>query len=292
LAVAVGSFQRERFLTGNRTYRTESRPYHSNILNCVIKTLRIIGKAQLALTLSLCFFTTEFATAQEKEVIRGHQVWLQYYGQARVSEKWTWQFDGGFRWRDVFVQSSSHILRTSLGYSLGSNVRVSAGLAHLGLYSQEKLLRVEFRPYQDLQLTQALGKLGLSHRFRLEERIFYPVEEGRIQNTDHFNFRFRYAAMLGIPLFKLSRDHPEAAFILFVGDEIFLNFGPEITHNYFDQNRLTLSPTFKFNEALSISLTWNNQFASTPVASVYTHTQVFWVQVRHQMDFRKGKPAN
>ena len=255
----------------------------------MIQFHRFTLKVPLALALLLSLFIAGYATAQNKEVLRGNQTWLQYYGQAKLSEKWTWQFDGGFRWRDVVAESSGHIVRTALGYNAGSKVRLAAGIAHLGFYTQEKLLRVEFRPHQEVQLAHDLGKLGLSHRFRLEERIFFPVEQGRIQRTNHFNFRFRYAAMLGIPLFKLSRDHPESAFILYVGDEIFLNFGPEISHNYFDQNRLILSPTFQFNDALSISLTWNNQFASTPLPSVYAHSQVFWIQVRHQMDFSKGK---
>jgi hypothetical protein len=255
----------------------------------VIKKRRSIQAALCAFLIGLSLLSPEVSHAQDKEIIKGNQVWLQYYGQARLSEKWTWQFDGGFRWRDVFVESSAHILRSSVGYAPMANLRFSAGLAHLGLYAQETLLRVEFRPYQDVQVTQTFDKWDLNHRFRLEERIFFPISEGRIQPTNQFNFRFRYAAVVGIPLFRLSRNRPEPTFILYVGDEIFLNFGPEISHNYFDQNRLILSPTFQFNDALSIALTWNNQFASTPVPSVYAHSQVFWIQVRHQMDFSKGR---
>ena len=270
-------------------YPTNPKYFTCNTGTFVIKTHRLIWRFFPIVSVCLSLLSPEVSSAQEKQVIKGNQVWLQYYGQAKLSEKWTWQFDGGFRWRDVFTASSSHILRTSLGYSPGANVRFSAGLAHLGLYAQETLLRVELRPYQDVQISQKFEKWDLTHRFRLEERFFFPITEGRIQQTNQFNFRFRYAAMVGIPLFRLSQNHPEAAFILYLGDEIFLNFGPEINHNYFDQNRLLISPTFKLSEALLVALTWSNQFASTLVPSVYTHTQVFWLQVRHQMDFGKGK---
>ena len=255
----------------------------------MIKTHKLIWRFFPIISVCLSLLAPEVSPAQEKEIIRGNQAWLQYYGQAKLSEKWTWQFDGGFRWRDVFAASSTHIVRTAVGYAPMANLRLSAGLAHLGLYAQETLLRVEFRPYQDAQITQKFEKWDLNHRFRLEERLFFPISEGRIQQTNQFNFRFRYAAVVGIPLFRLSRNRPEPAFILYVGDEIFLNFGPQITHNYFDQNRFMISPTFKLDKALSIALTWNNQFASTPVPSVYAHTQVFWLQVRHQMDWSKGK---
>ena len=267
----------------------KTRPCHSTTKKRAIRIPGSILKAQLGLALSLSLFICGYTIAQEKEVLRENQVWLQYYGQAKLSQKWTWQFDGGFRWREVLMESTQHILRTAIGYSPRDHVRLSVGLAHLGFYSDEKLPRVEFRPYQEVQLTQPLAKVSLNHRFRLEQRIFYPVVEGRIQQTNHFHFRVRYATLLGIPLFKLSRDNPQSAFILYVGDEIFLNFGPEITNNYFDQNRLLISPTFRLNEALSISLTWNNQFASTPVPSAYEHTQVFWLQIRHHLDWSKGK---
>lgn len=223
--------------------------------------------------------------AQEKQVAHAAQTWVQYYGQATLSPRWSLQLDGGLRWRETFGEKAAYIVRSSMGYAPAPNMRLGAGLAHLGFYAEDSLSRAELRPFQEFQLTQPFQKFSLVHRYRLEERIFFPVSEGRMQATDRFNFRFRYALFVRIPLFKLSKDNPDAQFVLEVGDELFLNFGPQVTHGYFDQNRLLLSPTFRFDKSLAVSLTWNNQYASTANPAAFAHTQVFWLQVRQQLDF-------
>ncbi len=241
--------------------------------------------------LGAVLLSATYCPGQEKQVVHSYQTWMQYYGQATLNAKWSWQFDGGFRWKESFRENSAYLVRSSIGYAPAPNMRFAAGLAHLGLFIQDSLSRVELRPFQEFQLTQPFQKFSLVHRYRLEERIFYPVSDGHIQATDRFNFRFRYAAFFRIPLFKLSRENPEAVFLLELGDEIFLNFGSQVTRTYFDQNRLLVSPTFRFDKTFAVSLTWNNQFASMPAPSSYAHNQVFWLQVKHQLDFSKKKAA-
>ncbi|PKQ46009.1 DUF2490 domain-containing protein [Confluentibacter flavum] len=106
------------------------------------------------------------------------------------------------------------------------------------------------------------------------------------------NFRFRYSFAVNFTLFKLSKTNPESLFLLRINDEIFINAGKETLNKIFDQNRFVVSPTFQLNNSLSISPTWNSQYASTSTSGHYRQTNVFWLQVRHNLDLSKGSKAN
>lgn len=190
--------------------------------------------------------------------------------------------DGGFRWREGF-QPNAYIIRGGLGYSITPKLRVGGGFTHMGTYNEKRISRHEFRPYQELSFRSNLSKLTLGQRLRIEERFF----KDRLldQANTSFNFRFRYSILFGIPIATLSSKQPSRRLVFNVGDEVFLNAGKEITHSTFDQNRLILSPTIHWNKALSISFTYNSQFASTPEPNTFLHSHIAWIQIRHNMDF-------
>lgn len=246
---------------------------------------------QLLRNIAKCFFGVIFIllsnpTFSQKQVKKISQQWIQSYHEAKLNSKWTLLLDGGYRWREGFAESSAYIIRGGIGYSILPNLRVATGLAHLGFYSNEKIIRQEFRPYQDLQYKSILGKISLNQRLRLEQRFFKDQLIPSWSDLD-FNFRFRYQFILGIPVAKLSANFPDRKLILNLGNEIFLNAGKEVTTQVFDLNRLLISPTLQWSKALSISLTWNSQFASTPTPGKYIHSSVSWLQVRHNLDFKK-----
>jgi hypothetical protein len=89
--------------------------------------------------------------------------------------------------------------------------------------------------------------------------------------------------MMGIPLFRLSKEKANRIFLLYVGDEIFINAGNTITNTIFDQNRIIFSPSLKLNEQVTFSLTWNSQFASTSFQNTYKYTNVIWFQIKHKL---------
>ncbi|MBT8302311.1 MAG: DUF2490 domain-containing protein [Maribacter sp.] len=224
---------------------------------------------------------------QEKNVTYGNQQWLQYYNQTKLNDNWALLFDVGYRWKDGFQESTQYIVRAGIGYNINSDIRVSSGLAHLGFYSSNELKIVEFRPYQEILVKNQLSKISLNHRFRIEERFFNPVINGEIQTPNTFNFRFRYALMLSIPLFRLSKEKTDKVFLINIGDEIFINAGKSVVNNIFDQNRFIVSPSFRLNESLTLSLTWSSLFASTSSQASYNYTNVFWLQIKHELDIRK-----
>lgn len=246
-------------------------------------------KLRRLITFSI-FFVSSVIVAQEKTVNKENQQWIQYYNQLKLSEKWSLLTDGGFRWKNDLKENSQYIIRTAANYKLNSTMSVSAGLAHLGFYDNSgNVNRVEFRPYQEYTISNAYKPISIQHRFRLEERIFYPVIDGKMQSDSDFNFRFRYRLLFNIPIFKLSSTDATKNVALSLGDEIMINAGNEIVNTIFDQNRILIGSVVTFDKNLSASIIYNNQFASTKTAGTYNHTNVIWLGITHKINVSKSK---
>nr|WP_169605343.1 DUF2490 domain-containing protein [Microscilla sp. PRE1] len=158
-----------------------------------------------------------------KKIEPSDQQWFQYYLKYDLSAKWSFLGDTGYRWQKELAVPSQYLVRAASGYDLLPNVRLVVGFAHLDFYEASSyeansVERLEYRPYQELQMSQDFGKVKASQRFRLEERAF------RFVNSDQkkFNFRFRYRVLFRIPLHQFE---PGCSIFLISGDELLINVG-------------------------------------------------------------------
>lgn len=262
-----------------RTEISEKTSYRRDRINLNVKRTFLIRPLIFAL-----IFLAKSVDAQEKTISRGVMTWFQYYNKTTLSEKWMWKSDAGYRWTDFLEESNQFLTRTSIGFALNPLIRISAGFAYLGYYASGEMNRVEYRPYQEMTLKNDFHYFDINHRYRLEERFSRLTGNMGNEISSNFNFRFRYAFMLKIPVLKLSATNPERKLVLNIGDEIFLNAGDEIISNIFNQNRFIISPGIQFSKNLSLHLTWNSLFASKAESTNYSHFDVFWVQVKHKLD--------
>ncbi len=242
-----------------------------------------------AIILIFLFGVSTIALAQSRNVKKSSQQWIQYYNQSKIGNKWTWSTDGGYRWNTFFSNRSQYIVRTGFGYQLNSSMKVSAGFAHLGFYTSEKLSKIEYRPYQEFAITNKYKNLGILYRLRIEERYFKNVLDGDIQPGHTFNFRFRYQCMLNFKMLKLSSANPDKALFINLGDEIFINAGKKVVYNVLDQNRFLVGPSISFSKNLSIGVTYNSQFAALNAPNSYSHADVLWLIIRQNLDLTKHK---
>ena len=73
-------------------------------------------------------------------------------------------------------------------------------------------------------------------RVRLEERYRRAIlNDSTLGNDYNFNWRFRYNILYEMPLTKKTSFFRKLWFV--ANEEVLINFGKEIVHNYFDQNR-------------------------------------------------------
>lgn len=229
----------------------------------------------------LWLILTQVCLAQNTTPIRGNQQWVQYYGQGTLNDRWAITLDGGFRWKNDLGDKSQYIVRTGVTHSFNSGLKVAAGFAHLGFYGGDEVNLREHRPYQELGYSHFIQSFQINHRIRLEERFFDPVGfSWRDQQPNRFTLRWRYGLSANVALFSIN-DSMRAS--LTIGNEIFLNLASEKGLDFFDQNRLTLSPTLHINDQLSFAFTWNRQASYPKIADKHQYNSVLWLQVKHNL---------
>lgn len=177
--------------------------------------------------------------------------WYMYFGNFRFSES-PWAIHGEVQYRDnkILGDLEQLLLRTGLQYNLKSgNVSFLAGYASIttGIPGEATDTFHENRIYQEVILRQKLGRIGLMHRYRYEQRW---IAESDLRT------RFRYAIFFNVPLNKRELSEKGAVYLQLY-DEIFINGekpDPLSTNQYFDRNRIYLGLGYRTSPKLALQL--------------------------------------
>jgi hypothetical protein len=190
--------------------------------------------------------------------------WFQTLNTVKLNKQWSLHLEYQWRRTDGLKYWQQSLLRIGANYKLNDNVTLHAGYAWAETfpYGDHPIAASgtfpEHRLYEQLNLRQPLGKLTLTHRFRIEQRWL-----GRVVNTngqrevEEWNFlhRFRYQFRATHPLSKRTTQQP----YLVAADELFIGAGKNVGVNIFDQNRIFLLFGYKFNDKLSLEAGYFNQ---------------------------------
>ena len=201
--------------------------------------------AALALVLMLPFYSI----AQDSDF--GN--WLIYFGNKKINEKWNLHHEVQYRNYNAIGDLEQLLLRTGIGYNLtenNNNILLGYGYILSENYigeSDDKISINEHRIFQQFITKQKIASIGISHRYRFEQRF---VE-------DEFKMRFRYFLSLNIPLQK--KETIDNTFYLSSYNEIFLNTESAI----FDRNRLYGGLGYNVNQDIRIEIGYMNQFFET-----------------------------
>ena len=209
--------------------------------------MRLI-KNKLLLVLIVLFFTPKIANAQDSNL--GN--WLIYIGNKKINEKWNIHNEVQYRNYNAAGDLEQLLLRTGLGYNITkkSNILLGYGYILSENYigdTDDKVTVNEHRIFQQFITKQSIGKVGLSHRYRFEQRF---VESD-------FKMRLRYFLGVSIPLqYKEDGKNP---LYLSMYNEIFLNTKSSV----FDRNRVYGGLGYKFSKNFKLELGYMNQFFET-----------------------------
>jgi hypothetical protein len=242
---------------------------------------------KLFLIFFICIYLKQDVISQQKNISFSDQQWFQYFLDIRVAKKWTIFSNFGVRSKEGFTHPHQHVIFTGITYKLNDEIRFYQGFTHLGIYKNDVLSKVEFRPFQEFRSKHKYGITSIVNRMRVEERFFKTIVNNVLQDGYSFNFRFRYLFLLNIKLFNFAPKKNNSALLLSLGDEIFLNAGTNIVYNVFDQNRLLLGVIFKLHENLSILLTYDHQLITSNVPNSYRENSIIWLRIRQKIDVRK-----
>ncbi len=198
---------------------------------------------QLYLYLAAVLCCPAFAQESGRLSDQNFHTWYMYFGDHPFGEsRWGIHFDGQFRRQAIGQRWQQLLLRPGVNYDLTDKLQLSGGYAFIrthpyGDYPAE-FVTPEHRLWEQFIVKNRAGVVGLTHRFRLEQR-FIGVKvadedgQGRIDRYS-LRHRFRYFIKGVIPI---SRDAAgDSRYYLGLYNEIMFNFGRETTTT-FDQNR-------------------------------------------------------
>jgi hypothetical protein len=193
-------------------------------------------------------------TAQ-KHIEHQQLIWYAYFNTIHFDT--TWSLTTELQERRFINPGAQHqfLVRTHLHRNLGAGWDVAAGLCLLfhnpnDPESDLQLTVPEIRPHLEFNLRQKIKSLRIEHRYRVEARFLHNTDLSLMELEDGYTYgslRFRYRLQLLLPVVRLSETQ---SIKLKASDEIFLNVGENIVHNFFDHNRLfaglnmVVSPTF------------------------------------------------
>jgi hypothetical protein len=229
------------------------------------------------------------ADAQVKETTSINQVWVGYFNQTRLSNKWGVWLDAHVRTKeDFFTNFSQAIIRAGLTYYVTEDAKLTAGYAYVNHFpadNHKNISQPEHRPWQQIQWHTKFSKLRLMQWFRLEERFRHKIlNDNELADGYNFNFKLRYNFFAQLPLSKKRFQPNTLSFV--VNDEVHVNFGKQIVNNYFDQNRFFLGFNYHVNKHDNLQFGYMNLFQQLPAGNRYRSLQVARVFYFHNLDLR------
>ena len=225
----------------------------------------------------------------QKEYSYNDQVWLSYFNQSRISNKWGTWFDASVRTRSQLVHHFSQaIVRGGITRIVNENWRFTAGYAYMHHFANSAhplTDRPEHRPFEMIQWQKQLNRWRIVQTARLEQRFRHSIKDGELEDGYDFNHRARYAVSV---LRALSKNAFEARSVsLQFGGELFGNFGKEIVHNQFDQLRLNAGLNYHVNSETAFMLGYMYQYQQFANGKGYNKLNGIRATITQQVDWRK-----
>ena len=227
---------------------------------------------------------------QNKSTTTVEQVWLGYFNQTRLSNKWGIWFDGQLRTKDDFFKDLSvSILRPGVTYYVNDALKLTAGYAYVTQYPQDnfKESRPENRLWQQVQWHTKYSRNRTMQWIRLEERFRRKIaEDSTLAEGNNFSYRIRYNFLWQIPL---SGNLEKGSLSFIVNDELHIAFGEEVVYNYFDQNRFFIGLACNVNATDNIQLGYLNVFQQLAKGNEYRSIHGIRIFYFHNLDLKRKK---
>ena len=175
--------------------------------------------------------------------------WLVFNADVALSEKLAVLFDASARRSGTWDEPMANFVRGGLAYEVTDHVRVAVGANWSRSYPYGELPAdypvTEHRYWEQVQLGHEIGKLDLSHRYRLEQRFRSRRTNPEVDHIDSWerSNRFRYQARATLPLRGDAIEPGEP--YLTASNEIFIGIGRHVQYNIFDQDRATFAVGYR-----------------------------------------------
>ncbi|MBU3715321.1 MAG: DUF2490 domain-containing protein [Ferruginibacter sp.] len=247
------------------------------------------------LLLLFCFFSfgKSYTKAQIKQTTQINRVWLGFFNQTRLSDRWGIWADAHLRTEKNFIEDFSQaFIRVGLTRYLDDHTKITAGYAFVNEFPSENhpsFSRYEHRPWQQIQWHTNYGKKKMMQWIRTEQRYRRKIlgDSSGFAPGYNFNHRIRYNIYFDVPLNKAGVVPKSFSWI--INNEVHINFGKEIINNYFDQNRFFTGIKYQINTHDNLQLGYMNLFQQLPAGNKYRDFHVIRLFYFQNLDLRKKR---
>ncbi len=190
--------------------------------------------------------------------------WFAFQMPVKITEKWQWHNDAGYRTLGASLNAYQLLYRTGIRYVANKEWSVATGTAFFYTRSSyQKFNREfgkEFRLWQEINAQHTLSKtISLQNRFRTEQRWFAETDS----RAAYFGFRLRYRAAVTKMLTEKWGVHIANEYM---SQEVSKKFS-------FNQNRLIATALYKINT--SFQLQGGYMWLKWPTTSQHMFTFTF-----------------
>jgi hypothetical protein len=243
----------------------------------------------LFITLLVVVMTMRESQAQtpQKSVHHRDQLWLGYFNQTRLTDRFGFWVDVHYRHTDNFIaRPFQFVFRPAVTYFIKDNLRFNVGYAFVNHFPAKGLntSRPEHRTWQQIWWNQKYSGLTTLQWLRFEQRFNRKIANDDLLDGYNFNYRLRYNMSFFVPL--RGKELAARTPFVVVMNEIFLNFGGKIVYNTFDQNRFFAGVGYQFTPHLNAQLGYMNVFQQEASGDVYMSTNAIRLFFFHTLDLR------
>jgi hypothetical protein len=231
--------------------------------------------------LSLALAILPLSAAADQHDSNGN-LWLNYVGDHPLfGSPWGLHLEVQNRRAELGDEWQQLLIRPGINYTLSPTITVSAGWAYVKTYPYGDFPTAhefpENRAWEQVVYSQKAFNLEFQHRLRLEQRWIGELQrqgggDYSLQNWRYEN-RIRYMLRTNVPLSADKKTY------LALWDEVFFNFGNNVSHNYFDQNRAFVGIGRKLTDTTRIEVGFMEQTVKRRGGTIWehNHTASVWI---------------
>ncbi|AFK01814.1 Protein of unknown function DUF2490 [Emticicia oligotrophica DSM 17448] len=218
------------------------------------------------------------------------QLWLGYFNQSRISNKWGIWFDAHYRTTDHFIKEPSKFLsRLGLMYYINDDLKFTNAYNYANHFPEEghaNISQPEHRIWHQLQLHTKYGKLRTMQWLRLEERFRRKIKnDNELAEGYRFDERIRYNFLLNIPL--SSKGIAPKTFSAVLNNEVMLNLSKNNVYNVFDQNRFFAGLAYNIDSHSNFQFGYMNVYQQLASGNRFRNINSIRLFFFQNLDFRK-----
>ena len=207
--------------------------------------------------------------------------WYVYNGDHRLTNQWGAHTEFQWRRHNIITDPQQILFRVGANYYAGDHAMVTLGYGHIESYSGGSY-SPEQRMYEQVQLRESVGRVGLTHRYRLEQRWSELPGASSYLYLNRARYMVRGTVPLRGPKLKVKEPYFAAS------EEIFIGFGNNVP-NIFDQNRAYAGLGYSLSREASVEAGYLYQIAQQRNGTVFQHNHTLQIGFTYNFDFRGSR---